>query len=256
LLNQSFKQLHYFSVKSKMTTRQVLIIEDTASSVTLLKDYLAKLPFFKVAAVCSSYSQSVEFLSNHHVDLIFLDIELSSNDGINLTGMDLLKTFPVLPPTIITTSHDSFAVESYRIGKASDYLMKPFDFERFLIAINRAMNLQLVPNRIVDKDFIFLKMGRNFKRFEFDEIDYLEAYGIYVKVFVNGTVHVVNDTISALAERIDSNRFMRVHKSFIVNINKITGFNHNELHLKNGKVPIGISYKTLLEPLLSLFDKL
>jgi DNA-binding LytR/AlgR family response regulator len=239
-----------------MINRQCLIIEDSISSVAILKEYLSLLPFFQVANVCDNYAQAIAFLSNHQVDLIFLDIQLANKEGEHFTGFDVLQTFSTLPPVIITSSHAGFAIESYRIGKAVDFLVKPFDYDRFLIAINRALNLKMTTNRLLDDEYVFLKMGRKFQRFELADIDYFEAYGIYLKVFVKGMPHVVNDTISAISETLSPKRFMRVHKSYIVNINKINGFDHNNLYLLNGKVPIGISYKPQLDGLLRLFDKL
>ncbi len=240
-----------------MNNKQCLIIEDDSASAFVLKEYLSRLPFFSVAGICKSYTETLEFLFKQPLDLVFLDIELSS-DSVNpqLSGLDILTTVPNLPPVIIISNHVNYAAESYRIGKAVDYIVKPFDFERFLIAVNRALNLTMTTKHLADEEYIFLKMGRKFQRFELSHIDYFEAYGIYLKVIVDGVAHVVNDTVSALAERMDTQRFMRVHKSYIINIKKIVGFDHNHLFLQNGKVPIGISYKPHLSGLLRLFDKL
>ncbi len=240
-----------------MNVQKCLIVEDTKIDSDLLKSYITPLPFLSVLGVCTNYSEAIAFITNNQVDLIFLDIELDSLSGErSLTGLDLLKTLPNLPPVIIMTNRSDYASESYRIGKAVDFLVKPYDFERFLIAVNRVFQLKVGKQQFTNEGFIFLKMGRKFQRFELDELDYLEAYGIYLKVIEKGIIYVVNDTISAITERLDPSQFVRVHKSYIINVKKITGFDHKNLFLQEKKIPIGISYKGQLGGLLSLFDKL
>ncbi len=239
-----------------MKVRQCLIIEDDPICADTIKSYLNRLPFFKVVGTYNSYFEAINFITQSQIDLIFLDVILNDSQNDKFTGLDILRTIPNLPATIMMSSYPEFAVESYNIGKSTDYLLKPFNFDRFLLAVNRVLSLNMVQQRLIDEEYIFLKMGRRFQRFNLDDIDYFEAYGIYLKVIVNGIPHVVNDTISGLNERLDVKRFIRVHKSYIVNIQKINGFDHNNLYLKNGKVPIGISYKSQLEGLLRLFDKL
>lgn len=234
-----------------MKIKNCLIIEDDLAFVEVLKDYIGKIPFIEVAGHCSNYSEAVAFLLSNQVDFILLDILL--NDAANLTGFDLLRTQQNMPPTIIISSSPTFAVESYNIGMAKDFLAKPFDFNRFLLAIGRVLGRQLDNKLLTDDTSIFLKMGRRFQRFELDDIDYIEAYGIYAKVISLGETHVVNDIISNLEECLDARMFRRVHKSYIVNLTKITGFDHNNLFLQKGSVPIGISYKPKLEELLQLF---
>lgn len=238
-----------------MNIRKCLIVEDDSSCVEILKTYLDKLPFFNVVGQCVSQSEAIAFLASETVDLIFLDLHLDNVEGENADGLDLLQTIKSSAPIIITTSYPDFAVESYRIGKAIDYLVKPFEFNRFLMAINRALGLQLSARQILDKDYIFLKMGRHFQKFKLADIDYLQAYGIYLKVITNGVTHVVNDTISNLEETLDNSTFMRVHKSYIINVHKINKFNRNHLFLEEDKIPIGISYKPKLKGLLSLFNR-
>jgi DNA-binding LytR/AlgR family response regulator len=190
--------------------------------------------------------------SNNEIDLIFLDIELGDK-GLN--GLDILKTIPQLPPVIINTSHPDFAVESYRIGKAADYLVKPFDYDRFLIAVNRALNVGIGNENLTFKDFIVLKKGRKFEKFDYKEVVYFEGYGIYAKVYTEEVIHVVNETITSLSEKLSPKWFVRVHKLFIVNIEKIKGFDHNYIYLGSVKVPIGLSYRENLAGLFEMFNK-
>ena len=236
-----------------MKSKSCLLIEDDELSVQLIESYIQKIPYIHLEGVCSSYADAYALITQQKFDFILLDVLL--NDPTHLTGLDLLRTVPSLPPVVVITSTAEFAVDSYEIGKAVDFLLKPFDFSRFVIAINRALNIQNADNQLLTNDFIFLKMGRRFQRFELEEIDYIEAYGIYVKVIVGGIPHVVNDLISNLEATLSRKKFMRVHKSYIVNLSKVVGFDHNKLYIKNGSVPIGISYKEKLDVFLRLFDE-
>jgi DNA-binding LytR/AlgR family response regulator len=241
-----------------MLVRKCCIVEDDEAAVEDLKNNLSRLPFFQIVGVCKNYEEAISLLHTQTVDLLFLDIELgTTQDDDTLTGLDILRTLPNPPAVIVISNHDKYAVESFDINTIVDYLTKPIEYKRFLRAINRALDTNLQPHHLLDKSYMFLKMGRKFQRFNFDEIDYFETYGIYMKVYANGQSFVVNDSISALLERLDGSKFMRVHKSYIVNIQKINGFDANSLILHTGNhIPIGVSYKGKLEGLLRLFDKL
>lgn len=229
-----------------------LIVDDDDAFVKSLVEQIEKLTFIKVTATCKTYGEAVMALKTHTIDVVLLDVNLESADGLN--GFDLLRQSPSLPPVIIISSTPDYAVESYNIGKAKDFLVKPFDTRRLLLAFNRALDKDVGNGQLVDKNSVFLKMGRKFQRFDIDEIDYIEGYGIYAKVMSNNFSHVVNDSLVNLESILDAKKFMRVHKSYIINLNKLIGFEHNKLFLKNGSVPIGSSYKNKLEGLLRLFD--
>lgn len=230
-----------------------LIVDDDAGFVQDLAGQLKKLAFIKVTGSCKTYGETLMALKSNSIDLLFLDINLESTDGLN--GFDLLRQHPHLPPVVIMSNTPDYAVESYNIGIAKDFLVKPIDIRRLVLAINRALEADVESGQLVDSKSIFLKMGRKFQRFCIDEIDYFEGYGIYAKVVTQeGITHVINDSLTDLENMLEGKKFMRVHKSFIINLNKLTGFDHNKLYLKNASVPIGSSYKGKLEGLLRLFD--
>ncbi len=229
-----------------------LIVDDDDVFVKTLTEQIEKLPFIKVAASCKTYGETLAALKSQSIDVILLDVNLESADGLN--GFDLLRQYPTLPPVVVISNTPEHAVESYNIGKAKDFMVKPIDTRRLLLAFNRALDTDLGNGSMFDKNSVFLKMGRKFQRFDLDEIDYIEGYGIYAKVMCNNFSHVVNDSLVNLETILDAKKFMRVHKSYIINLNKLIGFEHNKLFLKNGAVPIGSSYKARLEGLLRLFD--
>jgi DNA-binding LytR/AlgR family response regulator len=233
-----------------MNLRQCLIVEDSEPFRLLIESYLKRIPLIQSVKTCTNYFEAVDILSTEKIDLVFLDINLPEVSGLNL-----LRTFPNLPPTIIITSHSEYAVESYEIGRSVDYLLKPFDYERFVLAVNRALPISLSKNSYKDLNFIFVKMGRTLQRFNLDEIDYIEAYTIYSKIIYNGTPHVVNEIISSLNDQLDSQQFVRVHKSYIINIKKVTSIDSKYIWLDKNPIPMGKSYKPNFEGFLRLFDK-
>jgi DNA-binding LytR/AlgR family response regulator len=235
-----------------MKTITCLIVDDDPFFVEHLSKQIEALPFIKIIGVCKNYGETLLALSSQKVDFMLLDIKLESADGLD--GFDLLQHNAQLPPVIIVSSYPEYAIESYTIGKAKDFLVKPFDNRRLLMAINRALDAPAESNPFFGDNSVFFKMGRRFQRFDIEDIDYFEGYGIYTKVMCQGVPHVINDSLSNLETALNAKRFMRVHKSYIINLNKLVGFDHNKLYLKNGSVPIGVSYKAKLESLLSLFD--
>ena len=233
-----------------MKIRQSLIIEDSEIFRIQLQSYVKRLPFLKPAIVCETYIEAIDILSREHIDIVFLDIELP-----DYSGLDLLRSFPNLPPTILTTSHTEYAVESYTIGRAVDYLLKPFDFERFLLAVNRALSIEITQHSLIDLDCIIVKMGRTLQRFELKEIDYIEASTIYSKIVIKGVSYLVNETISSLAERLEPKQFIRVHKSFVINISNVTAINSKSLFIGKHSIPIGKAYKHIFEGFLRFFER-
>ena len=232
-----------------MNNRKYIIIDDTESDVLYVRDLLDKLPFLNLAGICSTIEKATELLSQEVIDLIILDINLADQSGLTL-----LKLGIQLPPVIITSAFSDFALESYEIGKAADYLLKPYTFERLLIAVNRALNLQVSATSIANPTYIFLKMGRKIQRFDYQSLDFVEGYGLYSKVVTGTQTHVVNERLASLTELLPARFFLRVHKSYIINITKITSFDRNTLWINNHKIPIGISYRHKLDGLLRLFN--
>lgn len=232
-----------------MQLKQYLIIDDLGDDVEQLTMMLAKFPFYKLTGVVQTVEEAIDVMSKQHIDLIFLDIRLNGQSGLTL-----LKANVPLPPVIIISAYSEYAVDSYAIGKATDYLLKPISEERLHIALTRAIQMQNGTNNIVDFDAAFLKMGRRIQRFDYKAIDYIEAFGIYSKVYNGDQMDLVNERLSALTRLLPGRLFIRIHKSYLINITKITSYDRQNVWLGKTKIPIGISYRDRLDGFLMLFD--
>lgn len=233
------------------------ILEDNKQDRDFLIAYIEKTPFLSLAGTATNYATAVEYLLSNPVDILYLDIELSKENELN--GLDLIRTIPKLPQIIIVSNHSEYAVDSYQLGKTTDFLLKPFNYDRFLIATNRAISgTSSNQTKNSNSSAVFFKVGRKYMRFDLNEVLYFQSFGIYVKVFtdISKNQEVINETISSIANYLDTNTFIRIHKLYVVNINKITGFDANNIFINGKPLPIGISYKTKLENLFKLLMNL
>ncbi|GAB3251591.1 LytTR family DNA-binding domain-containing protein [Larkinella harenae] len=199
--------------------------------------------------VCSTAQEATVLLQQQEFNLFVLDINLPDQ-----SGLDLIRSFPKVPPVIVTTAHTEYAVESFDMDVA-DYLLKPFTFTRFTKAVNRALSIQVDQNSLADDDFVFLKVGHAMQRFDYDAIDYVQAFGTYSKVYSNQKVIVVNETISHLETLLPKQQFLRIHKSYLMNLSKINSYSYRNVFIGSAKIPLGASYREKFEGFLTLLDK-
>jgi DNA-binding LytR/AlgR family response regulator len=232
-----------------MKVKQYLIVEDNESDALHLVGQLSKFPFFNLVGIVPTIEGAIELCQSQPIDLLFLDVRLNQESGLTL-----LKSAANLPPVIITSAYHEYAVDTYEIGRAADYLLKPFSHQRLHIALTRALQLQVNSSSIVDVNAVYLKMGRKIQRFDFKNIDYVEAFGIYSKLYTGDQMSLVNGRITLMNQLLPNRIFIRVHKSFIININKITSFNRQTIWIGQTKIPIGVSYRPRLEGILTLLE--
>ncbi|MEZ4902524.1 MAG: LytTR family DNA-binding domain-containing protein [Spirosomataceae bacterium] len=226
-----------------------LIVEDNPCAYLLLRDFLEKLPFFEKPLTCDTALEALKILKQNAVDILFLDINLP-----DMSGLELLKACPKPPPTIITSCDPSFAVESFDYDVA-DYLLKPFSFARMTRAVNRALEMEVASQSVADSNGIFLKVGRQLKRFQFNDISYVEAFGIYAKIYHHNQITVVNETITSLEQRLPKRYFVRVQKSYIINLDKVESIDTKNLQMGHAKIPIGLTYRDSLKGFWHLLEK-
>lgn len=217
------------------------IIDDEPIAHRIIEGYCKNLPHLQKVGNCYDAFEAMQLMNSHTVDLIFLDINMPK-----LSGFDLLKTMQPLPKVIVTSAHKEFALEGYELN-VSDYLLKPFSFERFLKAINKVMSTQqpttTLPVPEKKRASFFLKGDKKIHQIHEEDILFVEAYGNYTKVFLIEEMIISHEKISSLEELLDQTQFLRVHKSFIVAINKIKLIEGNRIKIEEHLIPIGQTYK-------------
>lgn len=218
---------------------QCAIIEDEPLAQNVLKKYIEDHPALELTAVCNNAEEAQKVLLRRDIELLFLDINLPK-----LSGISFLKTLPHRPLVIFTTAYPEYAVEGFELD-AIDYLLKPFSFERFLKAANKAVQ-QLKKKEIAEQttpSFIFLKAGKKVHKVNLDDILYIEAAGDYIKIMTESGQYIVNDTLKSLQDELPPVQFIRVHKSYIISRSKIKFFEGNYVKVGIADIPIGNSYK-------------
>ncbi|MBN1225097.1 MAG: response regulator transcription factor [Candidatus Aminicenantes bacterium] len=227
-----------------------LVIDDEPIAIEILEDYIKKIPFLESAGSFRSALKALEYLQNHSVDLIFLDIKMR-----DLSGIQFLKSLTNQPLVIFTTAYSEFAVESYDY-QVVDYLLKPIEFERFLKASNKALKQHRllstrksalppaeIETRPKNAEVLLIKSGTDYHPIKFDDILYIEGAGNYV-VFVTHSKSVMAlMNLKSVTRQLPADRFFRIHKSYIVNFRHIDTIETDQLKIGNTTLPIGETYK-------------
>jgi DNA-binding LytR/AlgR family response regulator len=211
----------------------------------VILQYAAELPFLEIAGQCYKATEAYVHLEGGSIDLLFLDINLP-----RLKGLDFLRTLAEPPRVVITSAYEEYALESYEL-RVTDYLLKPFSFERFLMAVNAArqgFSDAPAPTNIsvpeATPDHLFVKVDKRHLQIRFTNIHYLESYGNYVKVWTAKDCHLTARTLASFEAELPAD-FARVHKSFILSKREIDYVEGALIALRSGKaVPIGKNYRT------------
>lgn len=232
-----------------MNNWHILVIEDSDFAIEAIKEHIKSLMMYQTT-ICKTLEEAIIALRQRTYDLVLLDLELANNQF----GIDLVKVYPNLPPTIITSSHTDYAIEAFDLDVVVDFLPKPFSQARFLRAVQRALSVKYTPTSIVSSETIYLKEGRQMTKFTCADILYAKAYGIYSKLYTVDKMVLINESLASLEETLPSKNFRRLHKSFIVNLDKVTGFNNKYFYIDTQKIPIGVTYKEDLEHLMNLVN--
>ena len=223
-----------------------IIVDDEPIAHTIIQDYAASLQELILVKNCYNALEAMETLKKNQIDLMFLDIEMPK-----LKGMDFIRTLQKKPAIIITSAYSDFALEGYELDVA-DYLLKPFSFERFIKAYAKvtiqidAANSLPTGNKNVkpsDDNSLFLKGDKEIHQIKLKDLYYIESYGNYVKMYFNNRVLVIHESITYFENILDDHKFIRTHRSFIVNINCIQSIVGNQIYINDAKIPIGQSYK-------------
>lgn len=215
-----------------------IIVEDEPFAKEILEDYISEITDLDLQSVFSDAASAREYIRNNTVHLILLDINMPE-----VSGITFLKSLPNPPKVIFTTAYAEYAVEGFELN-AVDYLLKPFSFHRFKTAVDKVREL-LGTQEKNQASWLTINIDKKLYRLSINDILYLEGYGDYVKIHQTDQSHLVHDTMKNLLDKLPDN-FLRLHRSFIANTNKIEFVEGNMVQIAGEKLPIGISYKNVL----------
>jgi len=225
-----------------MSKIKCIIIEDEPLAAKVLSDYISEVPFLELQKVFKDAILASEFLLHHDIDLMFLDIHLPK-----LKGMVFLKTLANPPAVIVTTAYHQYAVEGFNLN-VTDYLLKPFEFERFLTAVNKVRAEQKrIPGEA--RDFIFVNVQKRKVRIPFSEILYIESQREYIKIVTTRNEYVSKMSTNEIEDMLPTDTFKRIHRSFIVSVNKIESYTAEMIEINGISIPIGRGYKDIIDKL-------
>ncbi|WP_280640648.1 LytR/AlgR family response regulator transcription factor [Hymenobacter volaticus] len=216
------------------------MVDDDPLSVQVVENCIASTPFLTAVGSCESAVAAAEVLRTQEVDLLFLDVEMPL-----MSGIDLLNTLQNPPLVVLITSSKQYAVEAFE-HDVVDYLVKPVSYARFLKAAQRALEVsQAHPTEAAtpaDADFTFMKVDTKLVKVLFDEVRYVEALGDYVHIVTGQSKLIVYSTMKAVEEKFPDTLFVRVHRSFIVNLKRVQAIEDNNIIIDSKHIPIGQTY--------------
>lgn len=225
-----------------------IAIDDEPLALEIITAYIEKVPFLKLLRTFDNAIDSIDFLRKNKVDLMFLDIEMES-----LSGIQLIHALKERPEVIFTTAYDSYAVEGFELD-AADYLLKPISFERFVKSVDKVYNKLVTPKSRPESpaqtpkvgsqgNFIFVKTENRLQKVAFSEILYIEGQGDYLKIVTTTARIMTLQNFKKFEETLPRENFIRVHKSYLVAMNKIESITRNRIKIGNALIPVSDSYK-------------
>lgn len=223
---------------------KALIIDDEPLARNVIKEYSKKIPSLNIVGECGDAICAHQLLQNKSVELLFLDINMPK-----LTGIEFLKNLKNPPLVIFTTAYSEYAMDGYELN-VLDYLKKPFSFERFCKAYFRAEELLLLKqlankSEINEKttNFIFIKSDKKTIRVNISDIYYIEGLGDYIKIYLSDKKLVTNLSMKKIMSLLPENQFYRIHKSYIISLDRLESIEGNMVKINNSKLPVGNSFR-------------
>lgn len=240
-----------------MTVLKCIAVDDEPLALRLVQTFIEQTPFLELISTCDNAVDAMGLIRETKPDLVFLDINMPNLSGMELARLIQDQAGP-LPKIIFTTAYNHYAIEGYKVN-AVDYLLKPFSYEEFLRASSKVLQLSEEANNnfttiAADDEFIFLKVEYQWVRISLKDITYIESLKDYVKVHLEDSQKALMSLISlkALEEKLPSSKFMRVHRSFIVSLDKISAISKNSIFIDKIEITVGEQYK---EAFKTLVDK-
>lgn len=226
-------------------TIRCIVVDDEPVARDILENHLSKIETIEIVKSCKNATEAFSAVSLHSVDLIFLDINMPE-----ISGLDFAKSINQDIKIIFTTAYREYAVDGFNL-QAVDYLLKPISFERLLQGVHKYLGEKspvkakvqtaIIPEK---SPFIFVRSDRKMVKINFEDIRYIESLADYIKIQLNDHTVVTRETISTIESKLPQQEFVRVHRSFIVSIDKITSYTNEFIEIASKAIPISRSYKT------------
>lgn len=218
---------------------QCLIIDDNPMARLAIRSFVEEVDFLTLAKECENAIQAINFLQTQQIDLLFLDVEMPQ-----MTGLEMLESLTDKPLVILVTSKSDYAVDAFNLD-VIDYIVKPIKLARFLKAVNKAKDF-LQTDRKEENTFIFARIDNILTRVDLDQILYIEAMGDYIRIATSKKKHTVHATLKSIWEKLPAERFIRIHRSHIVALDKIDSFADNMVTIEKAILPVSEGYRGLL----------
>lgn len=228
-----------------------IVIDDELPAIEQMEEYISRVPFLNLMASFENAIEPINFLRSNKVDVIFLDIEMEG-----FTGLQFIKTLQNKPKIILTTAYDQYAIEAFNLN-VSDYLLKPISFERFIQAIDKIYDQFSIPKTseskdpVYRRDYFFVKTEFRMQRIDFKDILFIEGMNEYLGINTSKERIMTLQNFKTLEENLPDNNFVRVHKSFLVAIDKIESVEKNRIKIGDKLIPISNTYKEAFYMLLN-----
>jgi len=230
---------------------RTIAIDDEPLALKLVSDYISKTPYLDLVGAFDNPLDAIDFLSREEADLIFVDIQMP-----DLTGIEFTRTLEKEHKIIFTTAYEKYALEGFKLN-AVDYLLKPFSYEEFLKAAGKAhkvaeMEAAALPSIEANSQFLFLKSEYKIRRINFNDILYIEGLKDYIKVYISGEDKPVLslNSMKSLETKLPEEKFMRVHRSFMVNLDKIETIDRSRIVFGKNYIPVSDQYKAKFQEYL------
>jgi len=221
-----------------------IIVDDEPPAQRVLENYIKEIPSLKLEGKCKNALEAMDVLMHKKIDIMFLDINMPK-----INGLDFLKTLKNPPAVIITTAYREYAVDGFELD-VSDYLKKPFSLDRFIKAVNKVTEklnmfhgISSPDNRTERVDSVFIKENKITYQIQIKDIIYIEGVGDYVKIITDSKTFLTKQTLKKTEQSLPTDRFIRVHKSFIVSISKITKIDGNTIYIGKTGIPLGYGFQ-------------
>ncbi len=246
-----------------MKQMNCIAIDDEQLALRKIKRYVEKIQYLKLIETFENVIDSINYLKENEVHLIFLDIEMDE-----LNGIEFLESIQNIPYVIITSAYKAYALKSFEFN-VIDYLLKPIEFSRFVKAVEKVyMNfqkdIQIIesksklnnPKLVNQEEFIFLKEGRKTIKISMDSILYIEGMKDYLRIYTEKSKIMILSNFESILNQLPNNEFIRVHRSYVVSLSKIDSLENNKIEIGEKIIPVGISYKLIFHKLYESFRKL